>query len=83
MCGSPDEPVAERWDPPRVVDPRPASPDHDPQKGMIPSNYQQISCLSKWNLLSGIIAAKISRYVAQYIRTAQKRVDRDTRGAKQ
>ena len=41
----------------------------DPQMGTIPSNYQ---LSTKWNLLSGIIAAKRSRNVAQYMSKAQK-----------
>ncbi|TWW59899.1 hypothetical protein D4764_06G0014290 [Takifugu flavidus] len=55
----------------------------DPQKGTIPSNYQPITCLSTtWKLLSGIIAAKISRHMDQYMSRAQKGIGNNTRGAK-
>ncbi len=55
----------------------------DPQKGTIPSNYRPITCLSTtWKLLSGIIAAKMSRHVAQYMSRAQKGIGSNTRGAK-
>lgn len=38
----------------------------DHQKGLVPSNYQPITGLSTtWMLLSGIIAAKMNRHMAQ------------------
>ena len=78
--GSSDEPAVERWDPPRVVDP---SPDHEGAHwGINLSNSQPITRLYiTWKLLSGIIAAKMSRHLAQYSR-AQKGAGSDTRGAK-
>uniref|UniRef100_A0A7N8XHF5 Reverse transcriptase domain-containing protein n=1 Tax=Mastacembelus armatus TaxID=205130 RepID=A0A7N8XHF5_9TELE len=55
----------------------------DPQKGAVPSNYRPITCLcTTWKLLSGIIAAKMSRHMAQYMSGAQKGIGKDTRGAK-
>ncbi len=55
----------------------------DPQKGTIPSNYRPITCLcTTWKLLSGIIAAKMSRHMAQYMHRAQKGIGSNTRGAK-
>ncbi|TWW73235.1 hypothetical protein D4764_15G0006290 [Takifugu flavidus] len=55
----------------------------DPQKGTIPSNYRPITCLSTtWKLLSGIIAAKISRHMDPYMSRAQKGRGNNTRGAK-
>ncbi len=55
----------------------------DPQKGPIPSNYRPITCLcTTWKALSGIIAAKMSKHVAQYMSGAQKGIGSNTRGAK-
>lgn len=53
------------------------------QKGTIPSNYRPIICLSpREKPLSGIIVAKISRHMDQYMIAAQKSIGKDTRGAK-
>ncbi|TWW78234.1 hypothetical protein D4764_11G0003550 [Takifugu flavidus] len=55
----------------------------EPQKGSVPSNYRPITCLSTtWKLLSGLIAAKISRHVDQYMSRAQKGIGNNTRGVK-
>ena len=55
----------------------------DPLKGMIPSNYWPITWLcTTWKHMSGIIAAKMGKQVAQYKSRAQKGVGIDTRGAK-
>ncbi|CAK6977002.1 ras-related protein Rab-7L1-like [Scomber scombrus] len=55
----------------------------DPQKGTIPSNYQPITFLcTTWKLLSGIIAAKMNRHMAQYMSWAQKGISSNTKGAK-
>lgn len=52
----------------------------DPHKGPIPSNYQPITFLNTTKkALSSIIAAKISKHVAQYMR-AQKGIGSNTRG---
>ncbi|XP_076583782.1 retrovirus-related Pol polyprotein from type-1 retrotransposable element R2 [Chaetodon auriga] len=50
----------------------------DPQKGLIPSNYRPIT----WKLLSGIIAAKMSRHTDQYMSREQKGIGNNTREAK-
>ena len=58
--------AAERWDPPRVVSPRPDSPDHEGKEEQISSIYQPITYLcTTWKLLLGIIAAKISRHMTK------------------
>ncbi|XP_032426375.1 uncharacterized protein LOC116724756 [Xiphophorus hellerii] len=45
----------------------------DPSKGPVPPNYRPITCLSTtWKLMSGIIAAKISKHMDKYMSTAQK-----------
>ncbi|XP_055364306.1 uncharacterized protein LOC129604011 [Betta splendens] len=45
--------------------------------------YRPITCLSTtWKLMSGIIAAKISGHMGQYMSEAQKGIGKDTRGAK-
>lgn len=55
----------------------------DPSKGAVPSNYRPITCLSTtWKLMSGIIAAKISGHMNQYMSAAQKGIGKNTRGAK-
>ena len=55
----------------------------DPQKEIIPPNYKPIICLcTTLNLLSSIIAAKLSRHLAQYMSRVQKGVGSDLRGAK-
>ena len=47
----------------------------DPKKGIIPSNYRPFPCLSTTQKLqSGIIAAKVSRHMDQYISRAQKEI---------
>lgn len=54
----------------------------DPHKGA-PPNYRLITCLSiTRKLLSGIIAAKMNRYMSQYISKAQKGVANNTRRSK-
>ena len=56
----------------------------DSQKGPIPSNYRQITRLcTTWKALSGIIVAKMSKHVAQYMSKAQKGIGSNTRGTKQ
>lgn len=45
----------------------------DPQRGIVPSNY--ITCHSTtWKLLSGIIVAKLSRHMIEYMSRAQKEI---------
>ncbi|XP_078026439.1 uncharacterized protein LOC144464171 [Epinephelus lanceolatus] len=49
----------------------------------IPSENRPITCLSTaWKFLSGIIAAKITRHMGQYMSKAQKGIGSNTRGAK-
>ena len=53
----------------------------DPQNGVVPSNYQQITCLcTTWKLLSGIVADKMSRHMAQYMSGAQRGLGSNTWG---
>ena len=55
----------------------------DPSKGTVPANYRPITCLSTmWKLMSGIIAAKISGHMDQYMSRPQKGIGKNTRGAK-
>ena len=55
----------------------------DQHRRTILFNYWQITCLcTTWKLLLSIIAARLSRHVAQYMSRAQKGVGSDTRGDK-
>ncbi|TKS65715.1 R2DM Retrovirus-related Pol polyprotein from type II retrotransposable element [Collichthys lucidus] len=55
----------------------------DPEKEPIQSNYRPITCLcTTWKALSGIIAAKMSKHVAQYMSKAPKGIGSNTRGVK-
>uniref|UniRef100_A0A3B5PPD0 Reverse transcriptase domain-containing protein n=1 Tax=Xiphophorus maculatus TaxID=8083 RepID=A0A3B5PPD0_XIPMA len=55
----------------------------DPSKGPVPPNYRPITCLSTtWKLMSGIIAAKISKHMDKHMSTAQKGIGVNSRGAK-
>lgn len=55
----------------------------DPQKGIAPSNNTPLPCFcTTWKLLSGIIAAKMSRRTDQYMSMPQKGIKSKTRSAR-
>ncbi|KAK1785740.1 hypothetical protein P4O66_003100 [Electrophorus voltai] len=52
-------------------------------KGAVPSSYPLITGLcTTWKPLSGIIVAKMSKHMAQYMSRAQKGIGKNTREAK-